>query len=493
MENTEKQYKNKGLILVNIVLLTFMACLDSSIVNVALPVMADKFSVGMGSISTIVSTYLIAISATVLIFGRLGDIKGKVKIFKTGIIVFTLGSLLCAVSPSLNILVLSRIIQAIGAAAFMATNQGIVTRAFPVNERGRALGITGSFVALGTLVGPPLGGFIVDVASWQYIFLINIPIGIFAFIMGLKVLPKDEQSSESKFDIKGAILFLISIISLFAALLSGEQIGFLKPIILASFAVAIISFILFIKMEGRVESPLLQLNIFKNKLFSLSILCGFLLFVCMNCSNIIMPFYFQDIIKMSPWLTGIYLMSYPLILLVVSPVSGFLSDKIGSEMLTFVGLAIFSAGCFLMATINQTFSPVKIILFISLMAIGNGMFQSPNNSLIMSTVPRSRLGIAGSINALVRNLGLVIGVSVSTLVLYGMMSFKLGYKVTNFVEGKEAEFIFGMSFAYIFIGALSLVAATLTAVRLYRIKKNAKSNDNYTDEQDYDIGDMEAK
>lgn len=127
------------------------------------------------------------------------------------------------------------------------------------------------------------------------------------------------------------------------------------------------------------------------------------------------------------------------------------------------------------------------------MAVGNGMFQSPNNALVMSTVPRSRLGIAGSINALVRNLGLVIGVSVSTLVLYGMMSFKVGYKVTNFVEGKEAEFIFGMSSAYIFIGALSLIAAILTAVRLYRTKKNAASNDNNSDVQDYDFRDVETK
>jgi EmrB/QacA subfamily drug resistance transporter len=486
MEN-EIQYKNRGLILINIVLLTFMACLDSSIVNVALPVMADKFSVGMSSISTIISTYLIAISATVLIFGRLGDIQGKVKIFKIGIAVFTLGSLLCAVSNSLNILVASRIIQAIGAAAFMATNQGIVTRAFPANERGRALGITGSFVALGTLVGPPLGGFIVDVASWEYIFLINIPIGIFAFIMGLKVLPKDEENTSAKFDVKGAILFLVCIISLFAALLAGEQIGFLKPVILGSFALAIITFVLFIKIEGRVESPLLQLNIFKNRLFSLSILCGFLLFVSMNCSNIIMPFYFQDIIKMSPSATGLYLMTYPLILLVVAPISGFMSDRIGSEMLTFVGLMIFSAGCFLMATINQVFSPVKIVLFIAMMAVGNGMFQSPNNSLIMSTVPRSRLGIAGSINALVRNLGLVVGVSVSTLVLYGVMSLKLGYKVTDFVKGKEAEFIFGMSAAYIFIGALSLFAAILTALRLYSIRKNASSNENNEDVPPQDI------
>ncbi|HEX2927007.1 MAG TPA: MFS transporter [Ruminiclostridium sp.] len=492
MENTEKQYKNRGMILVNIVLLTFMACLDSSIVNVALPVMANKFSVGMSSISTVISTYLIAISATVLIFGRLGDIKGKVKIFKIGIAVFTLGSLLCAVSGSLHILVASRIIQAIGAAAFMSTSQGIVTRVFPANERGRALGITGSFVALGTLVGPPLGGFIVDVASWQYIFLINIPIGIFAFIMGLKVLPRDEESKNAKFDIKGAILFLICIISLFAALLTGEQIGFLKPVILASFAVAVVSLILFVKIEGRVESPLLQLNIFKNKLFSLSIFCGFLLFVCMNCSNIIMPFYFQDVIKMSPAMTGLYLTIYPLILLVVSPISGYMSDKIGSEMLTFVGLVIFSAGCFLMATINQFLAPVRIIMFIAMMAVGNGMFQSPNNSLIMSTVPKSRLGIAGSINALVRNLGLVVGVSVSTLVLYGMMSYKLGYKVSNFVKGKEAEFVFGMSTAYVFIGALSLFAAILTAARLYSIKKSAASNDE-SEVESQNLGGTEAK
>ncbi|HEY5584667.1 MAG TPA: MFS transporter [Ruminiclostridium sp.] len=471
MDIQETQYKNKGLILINIVLLIFMACLDSSIVNVALPVMANNLSVGMGLISTVVSTYLIVISATVLIFGRLGDIKGTAKIFKIGIAVFTVGSLLCAISNSLNLLVLSRIIQALGAAAFMATNQGIITRAFPANERGRALGITGSFVALGTLVGPPLGGFIVDVASWQYIFLINIPIGIVAFILGMKILPKDEENVKAKFDVKGSILFLICIISLFGALLVGQKNGFTRPLILGSFALSIVSFILFIKFERIEESPLLQLNIFKNKLFSLSILCGFLLFVAMSCSNIIMPFYFQDVIKLSPSMTGLYLMTYPLVLFVVAPISGHLSDKIGSELLTFFGLLIFSGGLFLMATINEGFKPIKLILFISVMAIGNGMFQSPNNSLIMSTVPRSSLGIAGSINALVRNLGLVIGVSMSTIILYGVMSSRLGYSVATFVNGKEAEFCYAMSVTFICAGSLSLLAAILTANRLYRKRR----------------------
>ncbi len=467
----EVQYKNKGLILINIVLLTFMACLDSSIVNVALPVMADSFKVGMNSISIIVSSYLIAISATILIFGRLGDIKGTVKIFKIGIVIFTIGSFLCAIANSLNLLVTARIIQAVGAAGYMATNQGIITRVFPAGERGRALGITGSFVALGTLVGPPLGGFIVDVAAWQYIFLINIPIGIVAFIMGLRILPKDEERKKVKFDLVGALLFLIFIVSLFAALIVGEQIGFTKPLILVGFALAIAAFIAFIKAELKQESPLLQLNIFKNQLFSLSILCGFLLFVAMNCSNILLPFYLQDVIKLSPSVSGLYLMTYPVVLFVVAPISGYLSDKIGSELLTLMGLLTFCSAFFMMATINEHFQPVKLVIIIAVMALGNGMFQSPNNSLVMSSVPRERVGIAGSINALVRNLGLVVGVSVSTLILYGVMSSQLGYTVTTFVEGKEPQFAYAMRITYICAGLISFIGAALTGFRLLNKKR----------------------
>lgn len=464
----QPKYKNRGLILFNIVLLTFMACLDSSIVNVALPVMADYFKVGMNSIAIIVSSYLIAISATILIFGRLGDIKGTVRVFKIGIIIFTLGSLMCAIANSLYLIVLARVIQAIGAAGFMATNQGIITRVFPAGERGKALGITGSFVALGTLVGPPLGGFIVDAAAWQYIFLINIPIGIFAFILGLKILPRDEESIKARLDIKGALLFLVFIVALFAAILSGEQIGFSEPPVLIGFGLAIAAFIIFIKVELAEDSPLLQLNIFRNQLFSLSILCGFLLFVAMNCSNILLPFYLQDVIKMSPSVSGLYLMTYPLVLFIVAPISGHLSDKIGSELLTLIGLVIFSSAFFMMATLDQQLEPVKLVVIIAIMALGNGMFQSPNNSLIMSSVPRDRVGIAGSINALVRNLGLVVGISVSTLILYGVMSSQLGYKVTTFVEGKEAEFAFAMRVTYISAGLISLIGAILTALRLFQ-------------------------
>lgn len=171
-------YKKRWIILITVLSATLMATLDGSIVNVALPNMTLKLHVSGASIQWVVTSFLITVAATILIFGRLGDIIGKTKVFKFGVILFTLGSLLCGFTSSLVVLVVARVIQAIGAAATMATNQGIITQTFPPNERGRALGLLGTFVALGAMIGPPLGGLIISLASWEYIFLINIPIGI---------------------------------------------------------------------------------------------------------------------------------------------------------------------------------------------------------------------------------------------------------------------------------------------------------------------------
>lgn len=275
----EKIFKNRWIILFNVVMMTFMSCLDSSIVNVALPVMADKLKVSMASIEWVVTSYLIIISSTILIFGRLGDIKGKTKIFKFGIILFTLGSLLCGISDSLFILVVARIVQAIGAAGTMATSQGIITHVFPSNERGRALGVSGTFVALGTMVGPPLGGFIISLVSWKYIFLINVPIGLLTFIWSRKILPTDKNSSKEKLDTKGAILFNLTIIALFAALIFGQHMGYTNPLIILGFVVSIVSFTAFILVEKNIDVPLLDLNIFKNPLFSLSVFCALTSFI----------------------------------------------------------------------------------------------------------------------------------------------------------------------------------------------------------------------
>lgn len=471
MNNAEnKVNKNRWIILFNVVLMTFMCCLDSSIVNVALPVMSNKLSVTMSSIEWVITSYLIIISATILIFGRLGDMKGKTIVFKFGVILFTTGSFLCGISNSLGLLILSRVIQAIGAAAAMATNQGIITQVFPANERGRALGISGSVVALGTMVGPPLGGLIVSVFSWKYIFLINVPIGIITFIISTRTFPKAIKNKEEKLDIKGAALFSLAIVILFVAINKGNEYGYTNKIIILGFILSIVLFIIFILVEKNEKMPLIQLQIFENKLFSISIFCGFISFIAISSSNIIQPFYLQDVMKLSPAATGMFMMASPIVLAIVAPASGYISDKIGSEFLTFIGLSLTSIGLFLMASLNEHSSLVVMCIFIAIMSMGNGLFQSPNNSLIMSTVHRTKLGIAGSINALIRNLGMVFGISLSTTMLYNRMSYKIGYHVTNYVQGRDDVFIFAMKSVYISAGVVCITGALITAARLYKIK-----------------------
>lgn len=463
--------KKKWLILVTVVSATFMSTLDGSIVNVALPDMSAKLNVSMAGIEWVVTGFLITVAATILIFGRLGDMIGKTKVFKFGVVLFTLGSLLCGFTSSLPFLITARVIQAIGASATMATNQGIITHVFPANERGRALGLLGTFVALGSMAGPPLGGIIVSAIRWEYIFLINIPIGIIVFISAVKIFPKSNAVSHEKFDGKGACLFIIFTVLLFGALGQGQVIGYNNLFIISDFVISFITFILFIIVEYKIEAPLLQLNIFKNSLFSISIVCAFISFITISASNIILPFYFQDTLKFSPAATGFFMMVSPIVLSVVAPFSGYLSDKIGSEILTLIGLAFTSVGLFLISSLNEKSSVIILLSYIVIMTFGNGMFQAPNNSLVMSTVTKDKLGIAGSVNALIRNLGFVLGTSLSTALLYNRMSYKIGYRVSDYIRGRDDIFIYGMRWVYMSAGVLCLFGVVITALRFYHSKR----------------------
>ncbi len=458
-------------ILFVIVLSVFMSTLDSSIVNVALPTMSKSLSVSSGAIAWVVSIYLIAVSATMLLFGRLGDIYGKAIVFQIGLVVFTLGSLLCGISDSLIILLTARVIQAVGAAGLMSNSQGIITQVFPDNERGRALGINGAFVALGSLVGPSLGGFIVDYTKWEYIFWINIPIGIIVVILSLKLLPRSKNKLDEKVDLPGSLLFLIFIVLLFGGLGQVQQLGFSSPSVLISLFVSVILFCLFIRREKRIEMPLLELSLFHSKWFSISLICSFITFLAIFCSNIVMPFYLQDALGLSPKNAGAFLSIYPLVLALAAPVSGYISDKIGSEILTLIGLCLISAGLLLMSTLDASPNYWAMGIYVGIMSLGNALFQSPNTSLVMSTLPRNKLGIGGSISALVRNLGMIVGITLATTLLYQSMSAKVGHHVSDIAAAGTPAFIFAMRIVYLTAFAICLVGAFITAFRLFSRKK----------------------
>ena len=469
-EKDTNSYKNKWIILITVLLLIFMSTLDGSIVNVALPALSRELGVSNRAVSWVVSSYLITICTVILVFGKLGDITGKTRVFKYGVLLFTFGSFMCGFSSSLGMLIFSRALQAVGAAAAMATSQGIITQTFPKHERGKALGLSGTFVALGAMTGPPLGGFLISIFNWNYIFYINVPIGIIAFIFCMKFLPEEKYEKIKFPDIKGFLLFSAAVITLFIAIIEGETMKYTNPVILACFFIAIVSFIIFVFVEKRTESPMLDLNIFKSKLFSISIFCAFIVFVATSSVGIIQPFYLQYTMKFSPEMTGLLMMAYPVVISVTAPSSGTLSDKIGSELLTFLGLLIISIGLFLMAFLNEHTPVVIFLAIVVVMAFGAGLFQSPNNSLIMSTVEKDKLGIAGSVNALIRNLGMSVGTAMSTAILYSRMSSLAGHEVTSYIPGRDDIFIDSVKYVYITAGILCIIGAFITYMRLHNSK-----------------------
>ncbi|UQZ86905.1 Multidrug resistance protein stp [Paenibacillus konkukensis] len=459
--------QKRWIILIVLNLFTFMSTLDGSIVNIALPVLSERLGLPIAQIEWVTTGYLMAICTVILFFGKLGDMVGKIRVFKLGAYIFIAGSLLCGLSGSLTFLIISRVIQALGASMMMATSQGVITDIFPAKERGKALGFIGTFVSLGSIAGPSLGGIIISSLGWEYIFWVNVPIGLIAILIGWKVLPADLVKVKSRIDAPGSLLFAVFIVTLFTGLLLGQQAGYGNRWIVLSLLVAVIAFALFLRAERTRTEPLIELSLFKNVLFSVSILCGFLVFSANFCFNIIAPFYAQNMLNLSPFAAGFLLMLFPICMVIVAPVSGALSDKIGSEPLTFAGLIVMVIAQFGLAALHDGSHLAVVGLWIAMLGIGSGLFQSPNNALIMSQVPRTRLGSAGSINSLVRNVGMVVGITIATTLLFHVMSSKAGHRVTGLIPGRPDIFLSGMHTVFIVSSCICLVAALLTGWRMY--------------------------
>lgn len=463
-----KIQKHRWLILIAVCMFTFMSTLDGSIVNIALPVMSKDLRIPMNQAEWVVSIYLIVICALLLLFGKLGDTYGKIRIFKIGSILFTVGSLLCGFNSGLIFLLAARSIQAVGAAMTMSTNNGIITEVFPFNERGRALGTIGSFVALGSIAGPGVGGLILAHLHWGYIFMINVPVGIIAILLGMKILPKDITLSKQKIDKTGSTLFAIVMVTLFAGVFLGQEIGFSYPVVLLLFAVALLSFIWFVRTELHVEIPVLDLRIFRNANFTISIFCAFLIFVANFFFNVISPFYLENARGLAANYAGYALMTFPIVQVVVAPIAGAISDKIGPELLTFIGLILISISQVGYMFVGVT-TPLWIFMFfVGLVGFGNGVFQAPNNSIVMNSVDVKDLGIAGGVNALARELGMIIGISLATTVLFSSMSHTAGHTVTSYVPAHPELFISGMHMAFMVALVICLVATVITGIRLLR-------------------------
>lgn len=463
----------KWVILVITTISVFMSTLDGSIVNNALPVISQRMQVSISTIQWVVTAYQLAIVVLLLIFGKLSDLYGKKGIFSAGYLLFAIGSAMCGFSGTLVLLVLSRVVQAIGAAAMMSLSQGIITTVFPPNERGKALGFNGTMVALGSMVGPSLGGILVNAFGWESIFYINIPIGVAGAVLAFTQIPQIfEKEEDKRFDFAGSGLFTVFVLALFLGLLFVQDNIISTPYLIPFIAVSAAAIAAFIIVELRKSNPLIDLRLFKIHEFSMGLCTAYFGFIALNSTLLFMPFYLQLVQGYSPLESGLIVSIYPITTAIVAPISGWLSDKITYRPLTVAGMVISTVALFLLSLLTAGSSRFEVMGLLALLGVGIAVFQSPNNSSIMGSVPRPRLGIAGGINALARNLGFVSGTTFSVLIF----SFVTSLNMNNLSGGSvnKGVFMTGLTILLRFDAVCCLIGALLSTTRAIRFRGGKK-------------------
>ncbi len=407
----EPDYSRRWLILAATGMGVFLATIDASIVNVALPTLVRAFDTRFALIQWVPLAYMLTVATLILTMGRLGDLRGKKKIYLSGMIIFTAGSILCGLSQTVYMLILFRVFQAVGAAMMASLGTAIVTEAFPASERGRALGTIGGIVSIGIITGPALGGILIDILSWHWIFFVNVPVGITGLWMVNRYLPEKKSTSAKGFDFAGAGLMFVSVTAFLSALTLGQSRGFRDTIVIILFIIWLISFFIFLQIELKVNSPMIDLRLFRNRLFSLNLMTGFLSFVSTAGVVLLMPFYLENVLGYNPHQVGLLLAVVPVSAGIASPLAGILSDRVGSRPVATFGLFVLLIGFYSLTTLtDQTTAPGYILRFIPV-GLGLGIFQSPNNSAIMGAAPRERLGTVSGLLSITRTLGQTSGIA----------------------------------------------------------------------------------
>ncbi len=446
----------------------FMSTLDSSIVNVALPYMMQNLQTDMATIQWAVLIYLMTVSSLLLTFGRLSDIRGKRQVYVLGFAIFVVGSGACGFSDSPMMLIIARALQGGGAAMLMACSPALVVDAFPIGERGKALGMIGAVVAAGLTIGPVLGGFILEYLSWRYIFYINIPIGLVAAIFGMRVLKPKIFSTGScePMDKTGSFLLVLVISSLIILMTQLSNWGVVSYVSFSFAGLCVISGIWFVRHESVAKFPLFDMALLKIRIFSFPVLSSAILFAGLFMIVFMMPFYLTYPCGFSASKTGGIMIVPFLFLLFVSPVSGMLYDRFASRNLCLAGMGSLALSQFFLIFIQPDMGVASILWRMSFAGLGTALFVSPNNTAIMSSIPLSRRGIASGAVATARNLGMVIGVALAGLVFSTSFSnLTQGATLENYVKEMEPWFMISFQRAMVVGTILSLLGMVVTFLR----------------------------
>jgi EmrB/QacA subfamily drug resistance transporter len=449
MDTERREATRKWAVLAAVGVGTFMSALDASIVNTLLPTLQGALGVNVAQIQWVATVYLLVVSGILLIVGRLGDMRGHKDVYVAGFVGFVVASALCGLSRSLHALVAYRALQALSAAMLFASAPAILTAAFPPQERGRALGLQAVMTYLGLSVGPPLGGLLAQSRlGWPAIFYVNVPVGAIGFWLAQRNIARDRPAgTPPRFDVAGATLFFVGLLSLLLALNQGHAWGWASPEVLGLLALAAVTLAAFISVELRRAAPMLDLSLFRQRAFSGAVFSAMVSYVAQFAVLYLLPQYLH-FRGLEPRVAGLVLTSQPLVMMLSAPVAGALSDRIGTRGPVVLGMLLLGVGLLVLSAAGPATPLALVVLGMVISGLGFGSFVAPNNSRLLGAAPPNRRGIASGVLAAARNVGMVLGIGLAGAV-YTTVLARRG-------DGAVVE---GVSLGLQVVAAMTLVAA----------------------------------
>ncbi|MCX6698657.1 MAG: MFS transporter [Methanomicrobiales archaeon] len=460
------------LLLISISLAAFMTALDGTIVNIALPTISEAFDVSTSMVSWVSTIYLLVISGCILIFGKVSDQIGFRKVFLWGFLLFSAGSLFCGLLPNLlgsfPVLIGSRAFQAVGAAMIAAIGPAMVTAYFPMEQKGKAMGIVLTFSSIGTIVGPAIGGVVCQYLSWNWIFFINIPVGIIAILLGAKVIPMTGVVKRTGgFDRAGSALIFVGLASLLFALSEGETFGWTTPAIIVAFALAVLTLGGFIYCELRSQDPLLELRLFTRRNFLMTNMIIALIFFCYGGLNYLLPFYLEYVHHDVPSAAGLILSSLSVAGGIAGILAGMLYNRTGGRLLCiFAGISI-AAGFLMLTLIRVDTSTGFVILCLLLFGFGMGLMLTPVSNMIMNSVARKYQGMVSGLIIVERFAPMSMGIALFNLVfIQGAITVATHNEITQMapVNIRIETLMTGFDLAFFFALLVGIIVLILAIV-----------------------------
>ncbi|MEO7994126.1 MAG: DHA2 family efflux MFS transporter permease subunit [bacterium] len=415
-------------VLVVVMIGTVMSALDISIVNVSLPNMMSTFGAGVDAIEWVVTGYMLAFSTFMPLTAWLRDRLGSRVLYMACLAIFTIGSVLCALAPNLPMLVLARVLQAVGGGALTPTGMAMIAEVFPPAERGRAFGIWGIGVIAGPAFGPPLGGYLTQVFGWRSIFDINLPIGIIGLIMASRILRRDRPhpSTFRGFDLPGFLLLTTFLISALLGISNGNEHGWTSPFVLSCGALSVVALALFLTVESIVTDRILDLGLFRNVQFTVAMVVTASRSVALYGGLFLLPLFLRNQMGRSEIETGLLLLPGALVIGVVMPLAAQAADKFGARLPTLVGLVMTAWFMWMYRTLDPTTSYWNVLFPTLIRGIGIGLLVTPVMTVGLNAVPTHKAGMASSMLALIQQIAGSLGIAVLASVLGHRASFHMG-------------------------------------------------------------------